>query len=119
MATESNAAKTAIDLDALEALLYDPTPDVIEVEPATWANLIAELREKRDRLAVLDDPGTPTAILNGMFAAAEALGHPKYSSSHALGFLLDLIEKQQGELAEWRDLYPGETPEEAAEHYVS
>lgn len=114
----SNLDKPVLDLDALGECLR------VGFQSCGWSEddhlaLLERLRTVEDRLAVLDDPGTPTAILNGMFEAAEVLGHPRYSSSHALGFLLDLIAAQQGELAEWRELYPGETPDQAAEHYVS
>lgn len=85
------------DLDRLE-LANRNMPALsapMELSVGTLKAMIVELREKRDRLAVLDSPGTPTAILMWMFEEAERLGHPRASSAHALGYLLELIDRQR------------------------
>ena len=54
------------------------------------------IRELRDRLEVLTEPGTPVAIVSAMFDFAIAeCGHPKYSARHAMTTIRQTVQRER------------------------
>lgn len=59
--------------------------------------LSLELQDLKDRQEI-HGQGSPGGIIEAMFDAAQRLGHPKYSSKHALSFFVKTIESQREQL---------------------
>lgn len=68
--------------------------------PCAEAQALAVLSVTLLQLRVSLEPGKASAIVAGMFEAAQRFGHSPYSSKHALTYLVEEIERLRAALAE-------------------
>ena len=68
----------------------------LDAERAAHDSSEQTIRELRDRLEVLTEPGTPIAVVSAMFDFAIAeCGHPKYSARHAMTTIRQTIQRER------------------------
>ena len=89
----TKAVQEIVQLQAQVADLQSQLADV----PA----LVAEVVRLRESL----DPGKSAAIIDAMFSEANRLGRQQYSSSHALTYLVEEVERLRAENAGLEQAY--------------